>query len=81
MSKEYYKKRIIDLRANIAKEKDAKKRDNERYAGLIKGASSPSSKANYRKNKVSAAASHDRRIEGWKREIERAQEAIKRLKK
>lgn len=81
MSKEYYKKRIIDLRANIAKEKDAKKRDNERYAGLIKSASSPSSKATYRKNKVSAAASHDRRIEGWKREVERAQEAMKRIKK
>ena len=81
MSKEYYKKRIIDLRANIAKEKDAKKRDNERYAGLIKGASSPSSKASYRKNKVSAAESHDRRIEGWKREIERTQESLKRLKK
>jgi hypothetical protein len=81
MSKEYYKKRIIDLRANIAKEKEAKKRDNERYASLIKSASSPSSKANYRKNKVSAAASHDRRIEGWKKEIERAQESIKRLKK
>ena len=81
MSKEYYKKRIIDLRANIAKEKEAKKRDNERYAGLIKNASSPLSKATYRKNKVSAAASHDRRIEGWKKDIERAQEAIKRLKK
>ena len=81
MSKEYYKKRIIDLRANIAKEKEAKKRDNERYASLIKSASSPSSKATYRKNKVSAASSHDRRIEGWKKDIERAQEAIKRFKK
>lgn len=80
MSKEYYKKRIIDLRANIAKEKEAKKRDNEHYASLIKGASSPSSKASYRKNKIDAAASHDRRIEGWKNEIERAKEAIKRCK-
>ena len=35
MSKEYYKKKIIDLRADIAKEKEAKKRDNERYADLI----------------------------------------------
>ena len=40
MSKEYYKKKIIDLRASMAKEKEAKKRDNERYASLIKGASS-----------------------------------------
>ena len=45
MSKEYYKKKIIDLRADIAREKEQKKRDNERYASLIKGASSPSSKA------------------------------------
>ena len=44
MSKEYYKKKIIDLRADIAREKEQKKRDNERYAALIKGASSPSSK-------------------------------------
>lgn len=32
MSKEYYKKRIIDLRASIAKEKEVKKKDNEYYA-------------------------------------------------
>ena len=80
MSKEYYKKRIIDLRANIAKEKEAKKRDNERYASLIKGASSASTKASYRKNKIDAAASHDRRIEDWKNEIERNKDALKRCK-
>ena len=45
MSKEYYKKKIIDLRASIVKEKEAKKRDNEKYAGWIKNASSPSTKA------------------------------------
>ena len=28
MSKEYYKKKIIDLRADLQKEKDAKKKDN-----------------------------------------------------
>ena len=44
MSKEYYKKKIIDLRAKIAKEKEAKKRDNETYARYIKNASSPSNK-------------------------------------
>ena len=32
MSVEYYKKLIIDLRARMAKEKEAKKSDNERYA-------------------------------------------------
>ena len=80
MSKEYYKKKIIDLRASIAKEKEAKKRDNERYASLIKGASSPSSKASYRKSKIDAAARHDRNIEGYKRQIESAKESLKRCK-
>ena len=80
MSKEYYKKKIIDLRADIVKEKEAKKRDNERYASLIKGASSASSKASYRKSKVDAAARHDRNIEGYKRQIESAKESLKRCK-
>ena len=81
MSKEYYKKKIIDLRADIAKEKEAKKRDNERYASLIKMASSPSSKASFRKSKVDTSASHDRRIENYKRQIESAKESLARLKK
>lgn len=77
MSKEYYKKRIIDLRADLANEKEAKKRDNERYANLVKSASSPSSKASYRKSKIDHAASHDRKIERLKNEIERAKESLK----
>ncbi len=78
MSVEYYKKKLVDLRADLAKEKEAKKRDNERYAGLIKSASSPSSKASYRKSKIDHAASHDRRIESLKREIERCKETLAR---
>ena len=81
MSKEYYKKKIIDLRASLDKEKQAKKRDNENYANLIKRASLPSSKASYRKSKVDRAASHDKRIESIKRDIERAKEALKKEKK
>lgn len=80
MSKEYYKKKIIDLRADMAKEKEAKKRDNENYARWIKGATSPSSKASYRKSKIDAAARHDRRIEQYKRDIESAKESLKRCK-
>ena len=80
MSKEYYKKRIIDLRASIAREKEAKKRDNENYSRYIKSASSPSSKASYRKSKVDAAARHDRQIEYYKREIERTKDSLKRCK-
>ena len=78
MSVEYYKKKLVDLRSDLAKEKEAKKRDNESYAGLIKSASSPSSKASYRKSKIDHAASHDRRIESLKREIERCKETLAR---
>ncbi len=78
MSKEYYKKRIIDLRASMAREKEAKKRDNENYARYIKNASTPSSKASYRKQKIDRAAYHDRNIESLKRQIESAKEFLKR---
>ena len=78
MSKEFYKKQIIDIRAAIDREKEAKKRDNESYARLIKGASSPSSKASYRKSKIDKAASHDRQIESLKRRLESAKESLKR---
>lgn len=80
MSKEYYKKRIIDLRAYIAKEREQKKKDNEYYARMIKGASTPTSKATYRKNKIDKAAYHDRQIESYKRQIESAKESLKRCK-
>ena len=80
MSKEYYKKRIIDLRADIAKEKEAKKRDNENYSRYIKNASSPSTKAIYRKSKIDAAARHDRQIEYLKRQIESAKDSLKRCR-
>ena len=81
MSLEYYKKQMVDLRARLQKEKDAKKRDNERYAALIKGASSPSSKASYRKSKIDHAASHDREIERIKRSIETCKDNIARERK
>lgn len=80
MSKEYYRKRLIDLRAEVAKERDAKKHDNAYYAEKIKNASSVTSKASYRKSKIDAAARHDHRIESLKHEIENAQESLKREK-
>ncbi len=81
MSVEYYRKKLVDLRSDLAKEKDAKKRDNARYADLVKSASSPSSKASYRKQKIDHAASHDRRIESLKRQIESAKESLARERK
>ena len=78
MSVEYYRKRLIDLRSALAKEREAKKKDNERYAGYIKSATSTSSKASWRKSKIDAAASHDRRMESLKREIESAKASLAR---
>ena len=78
MSVEYYRKKLIDLRKEVADEREAKKRDNERYAGYIKNATSTSSKACYRKQKIEHAASHDRHIESLKRQIESAKESLAR---
>lgn len=80
MSKEYYKKRLVDLRAEIAREREAKKRDNANYASLIKNASNTSTKATYRKNKIDKAGAHERRIEYLKNEVERTRDALKRCK-
>ncbi len=78
MSLESYKRKMVDLRADLQKEKERKKYDNEKYAGYIKSASTPTAKANYRKSKISAAASHDSRIENIKRNIESCKESIAR---
>lgn len=51
-NKAYYKKQIVDKRLQISREREAKKRDNESYARMIKSTSSPSSKASYRKSKI-----------------------------
>lgn len=77
MSKDYYRKKLIDLRAAIAREREAKKRDNAYYAQLIKKAS-PSSKATYRKSKIDRAASHDRSIANLKRQVEYNRAAMRR---
>ena len=80
MSKEYYRKRLIDLRAELAREREAKKKDNAYYADMVKRVSSPSSKVSYRKSKIDRAASHDRRIESIKYQIESAKASLKREK-
>ncbi len=80
MSVEYYRKRIIDLRAALAKEKEAKKHDNEYYAGYIRSAQ-PSAKASYRKSKIDRAAAHDSKIASIKYEIDKAKESLARERK
>ena len=72
-NKAYYQKQIIDLRARIAREREAMKRDNENYARLIRGTSSPSSKASYRKSKIDRAEAHKRQINSLKLQIAQAQ--------
>ena len=78
MDKAYYRKQIIDLRARITKEKEAKKKDNEQYARLIKGSSTITTKAQFRKIKVDRSASNDRTINNLKAQVERLKEAMKR---
>ena len=80
MSKEYYRKKIVELRASIAREKEAKKRDNANYARWIKNATSPSTKAGYRKSKIDAAARHERQIESYKRQIESTKDSLRRCR-
>ena len=65
----------------MASERERKKSDNARYANLIKGASSTSSKASYRKSKVDTAARHDREIERLKRDIESTKDSLARERK
>ena len=81
MSLEYYKKQMVDLRAKLQKEKDAKKKDNEYYARMVKFSSTPSGKASYRKSKIDHAASHDRQIESIKHQIENCKDNIARERK
>lgn len=78
MGVETYKKQIIDLRAKLSKEKEAKKKDNERYANLIKSSTIASTKASLRKQKVDRAASHDRAIQSINKQIDNAKVALAR---
>lgn len=71
---------MVELRVRLQKEKEAKKKDNAYYADMVKRASSPSSKASYRKSKIDYAARHDRTIESLKRQIESAKKSLKREK-
>lgn len=73
-----YKKKLIDLRSKLEKERESKKKDNANLAELIKRASTTSLKASYRKQKIDRAASHDRQIDSIKREIEYTKESLAR---
>ena len=80
MSKEYYKKCLVDLRLKLDREREAKKHDNAYYTECIKNTSSASSKASYRKSKIDKAAYHDSAIEAIRHEIENTREQMKREK-
>lgn len=72
-NKAYYQKQIVDLRARVARERDAMKRDNESYAQMIRNASSPSSKASLRKSKIDKSEWHKRNIASLQTQIAQAQ--------
>lgn len=72
-TKAYYQKQIVDLRARVAREKEAMKRDNETYARMIRNSTSPSSKASYRKSKIDRAESHKKNIQSLNAQIAQAQ--------
>ena len=72
-NKAYYQKQIVDLRARIAREREAMKRDNESYARMIRSASSASTKASYRKSKIDRSEAHKRQINSLKLQIAQAQ--------
>ena len=72
-TKAYYQKQIVDLRARVAREREAMKRDNESFARSIKSATSTTMKASFRKNKIDRAESHKRTIERLKLQIAQAQ--------
>lgn len=80
MNKEYLKKRLVDLRAAVTKERELKKRETTRIAETIKALSSAESKAHYKKRKIDVAAAHDKNIERLKAEIEKTQAEIKKCK-
>lgn len=69
-SKEAIKQQTANIRQKIAYQREQKKNDNAFYSRLIANASSVKDKANYRRQKAEHAASHDRIIEAYKRDIE-----------
>ena len=69
------------MRARLAKERETKKKDNERYATSIKNTKVASTKASYRKMKIDRAASYDRQIESIKKQIENAKAGLARERK
>lgn len=88
MSKEYYRKKIADkreeivsLRAKIAKVKTEKKRRITSLAQSIKNTSAPSSKENYRKQKISESEKFAREEESLKKKIDGVKKEIDSFKR
>ena len=88
MSKEYYRKKIADkreeivsLRAKIAKIKTEKKSKLTSLSQSIKNTSSPSSKENYRKQKISESEKFAREEELLKKKIDGAKNEIDSFKR
>ena len=80
MSKEYYKKAILTCKANMAREREQKKKDNARIADSIKKASSAVVKAQLRRDKKAVSDRHDYNINRYKQQLEGYQKSLKNCK-
>jgi len=83
-TKLYYKnkiadcqKRIIGLKASIAKTKEDKKKKAEQLAKQIKNATG-TSKDSYKRQKINSAAEFDRKVESIKKSVESVKAEITR---
>ena len=88
MSKEDYRNRIankrkeiVGLRADIAELKERKKTKMESLARSIKSTSTPSTKENYRKQKISEGERYNKEIERKKDKIEDVMKDIESLRR
>ena len=68
--------KIVSLRAQMTRKKEEKSKRMASLASSIKSTSSPSSKENYRKTKLTEAARFEREIDSIKRQIEQEQKYL-----
>ena len=75
-----WKRQIESKKIQLQNAKDEKKRDSESFAYRIKSASTPQQKASIRQSKITAMDNVNRRIDGFKKDIEDFRERIAQLK-
>lgn len=66
MSKEYHQERLKNIREEIKREEEARKKDNAYYTSLVRNATNEMEKFNYQSMKREIAWEHDLKIEQLK---------------